>query len=170
MCSTLSNFFGGTKINLNLYVQNLIGQNGLTDILPSGNIYISIDQGYIAEACPIEILKTILHEAVHAEILRRHKTYTLAELEQIYPEMMAFFNDPSVNDYQHEYMANEWLDELLDAVISFYPSGFSMEEYEAIVWSGLHNTEAFSQTSGMTITELNSTIGSIHQNCDKSCE
>ena len=58
----------------------------------------------------------------------------------MYPEMMAFFNDPNVNDYQHEYMANEWLDELLDAVISFYPGGFSIEEYEAIVWSGLHNT------------------------------
>ena len=170
MCSTLANFFGATKINLNLYVQNLNGQHGFTTILDKGGFAISIDEDYITEACPIEILKTLLHEAIHAEILRRHNTYTLDELDLMYPEMTSYLNDPNVSDYHHEYMANEWFDELLSAVISFYPVGYTFEEYQSIVWSGLHDTDAFDENSNMTTVELNEIINSMRQNCDKSCD
>jgi len=166
MCSTLSNFFGGSKLNLNLYVQNLNGQNGFTDILPSGNIAISLDSDYIEEACPVEILKTILHEAIHAEILRRMNAYTLAQLEVMFPDMMQYFNGPG--DFHHEYMANERFDDLLNSVIQFYP-GFTIDEYEAMVWSGLHNTAAFDD-SGITLSELVMTIDSMRENCDQSCD
>ena len=169
MCSTINNFYGPTKFNINLYVQDLNGQNGVTNILPSGNFSISIDIDFINEACTIEMLETILHEAIHAEILRRQNTYTIAELEQMYPEMMIYFNDPNISDFQHEYMANEWFDTLLNAVKEFYPNGYTEEQYQAIAWSGLHNTDAFDEGSGMTASQLTSILDDLREDC-KPCE
>lgn len=173
MCTTLSNFFGSSSYDLTFYVQDFQSNpaHAITDKLDEGGgYYISLNQEYVNEACPIEILETILHEAIHAEILRRQDTYTLAEQEQLYPEMMSYFNDPNLSDWHHEYMANEWFDALLESVISFYPSGFTLAEYESIVWAGLHETSAFAQDSGMTETELNDQIELIRTNCDKSCD
>ncbi len=173
MCTTLSNFFGSSSYDIDFYVQDFPAnpaQATTTTSDQGGGFVTQFNQDYVNEACPVELLETILHEAIHAEILRRQFTYTLAEQEQLFPEMMLYLTDPSLSDWQHEYMANEWFDSLLEAVINFYPSGFTLDQYEAIVWGGLHETNAFEQNSGMTETELDNKIDLIRTNCDQSCD
>lgn len=168
MCSTLSNFFGNSDINLYLYVNDFGAStaNGFTDILDNGGFSISLDEGFVNEACPAEILKTILHEAMHAEILRRFKVYTIAELNAIYPVMMSYYN---ADDFHHEYMAAEMFGDLLGAVINFYPTQFTYEQYEAMTWSGLTGTVAF-ENSGLTASDIADTLEEMRMDCDKSCE
>ena len=169
LCSTLNNFYGPSQFNINLYVQDLNGNNGTSDLLPSGNLYISLDADYINDACPIELIKTILHESIHTEILRRLNTFSIAELEQYFPEMMTYYNDQSIaGQWQHEYMADEWFDDLLDSVKDFYP-GYTEEQYSAIVWSGLHNTNAFEENSGYTNSDLTNIRDNLRTNCEQ-CE
>jgi len=66
-CETINNFYGPSKLNVQMHVQNLIGRNAYTSKLNDGGSAISIDKDYIDDACPIELLKTILHESIHAE-------------------------------------------------------------------------------------------------------
>lgn len=171
MCNTLSNFFGGSRFNLNLYILEYQGGDGFTDILENtGNIGITLNSNFVEEACPIEILKTILHESIHAEILRRFKSYSIAELNQIFPDMMSYFNNPNVNDFHHEYIAGEYFNQLVGALQDFYPNEYSVEELEVIVWSGLHGTNLFNQSSGITLSELNNQLSQIRNECTTNCE
>lgn len=170
MCETLANFFDQSKKNLYLYIGTGNGQNGYTGgpDPKNGGYYIVLDSIFVNEACPVEIVKTLLHESIHAEILRRLGTYSISELNVLYPDMMSYKDDPKIINFQHEYMANHWFDKLLDAIKAFYP-GLKQEEYKALVWLGLHKTEAF-KNSGYTVEDLIRIRNNMRKNCDKSCD
>jgi len=143
MCTTLDNFFGPTKLNLNIYVQNLTGLNGYTTILPSGNLSISIDIDFINKACPIELLKTILHEAIHAKLYN-----------ECWPEGVSY------NDYvkgfaacakanylidieglpenqQHIVMTKWFVEQIGIAIYDYFGGNGGFEDYEYLAWQGL---------------------------------
>lgn len=172
MCSTLANFYGDSKRNLNIYVQKLNGQNGTTNYIEtSDNIYISIDEQYIEDACIAEIVKTLLHEGIHAEIELRMKSYVSFDvLRSMFPNMMYYFDNASPNQWQHEFMAIEYFDELVLSLKDFFGEEYNTEEYETLVWYGLSNTEAFNLNSGMTPSELQGKIDIIRSKCDKLCD
>lgn len=172
MCNTLDNFIGDSDLDIVLYADPFISGDsrcGYAEPLsntshPAVGIFINPD--CIAEYCNAELLKTILHESIHAEIIRRIEVGPFSDLEQLYPEMMSYYDDPN---FHHEYMASEWYSVLLSAIKDFFPEGFTEEEYEVMAWSGLQDTEAFSD-SGYSLQDLQDVTNKMREKCEKECE
>lgn len=167
MCNLFNNFEGSTPMNLYLFSQDFGPSSANANTQPlSGGIGISFSQDYVEEACPIEIMSTFIHESLHADILRRLN----AGISSLTPEMLSYFNNPEFeSNWQHEYMAGEMVDELIFSIREMFP-GYSIQEYRAIVWRGLKNTDGF-ESSGLDIeSDINSVIYQLRQICDMSCE
>ena len=67
-------------------------------------------------------------------------------------------------------MANVFFNDMVNSLKDFHGNSFTDSQYEAIVWSGLHETDAFNNNSGLTQSQLQETINNLRQNCDQSCE
>ena len=66
-------------------------------------------------------------------------------------------------------MAVEWFNDLTGALMDFYENNFTNTQYTLMVWSGLHNTTAFTN-SGYTTTDITNNTNSVRGNCDESCD
>ena len=153
--------------NVDLYAQPFHEYDtraAITNYDNEGRLYISLNTNDLDAECNIEIQKTLIHEFIHADIKAWVK-FNHYNFEND-PELKKYWD--AGGDWEHEYMAGEYHDEMVQSLKDLYGDKYTQREYEAIVWSGLHKTKAF-ENSGFTIDELNSIIDNIRQKCTKSC-
>jgi len=137
-CSTIDNFYSSPEFDLFLFVGNSPGYCAITrNNYPQGEISITFDANCIEDRTVIELIKTILHEGVHAELFRIVKSiggYENLNPEN-YPEIWEAYR--TYKEWSHEFMANWYLEKLADSLAEIDGNLFSTEHYIALAWQGL---------------------------------
>ncbi len=148
--TTLNNFIGENKtIDLNFKIEPIADPlvYGRTELQSNNwntkNIYLILNQNTIPNIPSIEVALTLLHEGIHAEIFRK-----IISIQG--PSNLNIDNFPSLfnmyaqyKGYQHEFIANFYLDIMSRALQQFDNYKFSMEYYQALAWRGLEGTEVY---------------------------
>ncbi len=137
-CSTLDNFVSSPEYDLYFFVGYSPGYCAIArDNYPEGEISITYDAACIEDRTVIELVKTILHEGIHAELFRIVKI--IGGYENLgpdnYPEIWEAYRN--YEDWSHEYMANWYLNKIAFALAEFDNDSFSIEHYKALAWQGL---------------------------------
>jgi len=118
----------------------------------------------LKKGCDIEIMKTIIHEFIHADLIELYRRIG-PEFEGE-PLIKQYWNEGG--DWEHEYMANKLINEIIKGLKNMYGNKYNEEEYLALAWSRLHKTKAF-KNSGFTKKHLTNILDNIEKKCNKSC-
>ncbi|MCL8008797.1 hypothetical protein M8845_15310 [Gelidibacter japonicus] len=163
---TIERFKGKTPINLiinqesNLTIRDQNGKNVLVNAITSyGNSYninITLNTEQANNRPSLALVRTILHEAIHAEIYRKVKTTSGVSLvngewqlpdgsRANFPSLFDAYNEDPSNPY-HNYMA-KYYREALELGMKEYATSIgethSDEFYKDLAWNGLLNTKAW---------------------------
>ncbi len=171
-CNTYENFLGNSVIDLNLQnSEQVIGYAQTTyydETSPYGNtVDVAFNQNQMSDHCEITIVGSFLHEGIHAEMFRQLNDPNLDpnDFASIWDEY-----DSEISD--HENMAKEYIDNLIEALTKRFGDKYSYEEYEAIAWHGLGdingenvNTSAWKALSEDKKTSLKNTFNNINSDC-----
>jgi hypothetical protein len=126
---------------------------------PNQPIEITFNQDRINRSA-LEVARTIVHEMIHAEMLRALNTQGLADSDLSFKETFEeytrqFFGD---EDIHHSYMADYWVDKMADMLELIhpqlgylglndflspwaYPTGIPKDFYKALAWEGLKDED-----------------------------
>ncbi|MEZ4909687.1 MAG: hypothetical protein R2774_02380 [Saprospiraceae bacterium] len=170
ICDQISYYEGKTKLNLSIWSQSFNGANGATTIDDNGQVAIQFNENNLKDKCDIEILKTMIHESVHAGILNVVKgTHVNGWGVKDVPDLKYYYDN--FTDFHHEYMAGVYFDNLVQSLKQIYGNKYSDAEYEALMWSGLHNTLAFKKLSAEKQNEIKNIWNKFENSdtCEKSC-
>jgi hypothetical protein len=91
----------------------------------------------------IEIAKTLIHEAIHAQLEALMTFVNRFPTATAYPGLYPYLekHNLSIARASHDYMANHRLDALTQAIYEFMPpasgSGLTWNHYQALAWGGL---------------------------------
>jgi hypothetical protein len=134
--------------------------SGITNPVPPNVFHdfeIVLDSTTMANVSPIEIAKTILHEAIHAMI---HSHIALSgawagapadSIKKNFPALIAYFDKAEGTVNHHNYMAEWYLNYLTQALYELFPpptgSGLTWNHYQALAWEGLHETTMWEKKS-----------------------
>ena len=103
-----------------------------------------INTAQFTQATDIEVLKSILHEVVHAYLLT-YNIYDPNGFVEDYIGMLARFGKNKA-EQQHEEFANSFIQDIATALEDYGKAkGYTMDRqyYEDISWAGLYGTDAF---------------------------
>ena len=162
---------------------NAVHQFSLT---PDGHIlYVLIKLGkdYVNNATTIELVETLMHESIHAEItniIYEEANNDVALLEEDFPKAFDIWkNGRRTGTEQHNLMAEEYIPKIVKAQKEFNktalpdrptpPDGY----FEGNAWRGLHLTDAWEGLD--TITQSRLVIGARnlkteYELYDKTCD
>lgn len=150
-CNTVGNFLDTDRFDLVLYVGSDPSTCARTySDYPPGKISIIFDNSCIIERTEIQMVKTFLHEAIHAELYRIIKEiggYDNLSPDN-YPEIWEAYR--TYKGWQHEYMAQEYVSQLAAALSIYDGASFAIDYYEALAWEGLDADP----TTGHPISEV----------------
>lgn len=173
LCEQISYFTGPTKLNLSIWSRNFTGtfqSNAVTDIDQNGQVAIQFNENNLKDKCDIEIIKTMIHETVHAGILNvvlgtHINGWGIDNIEGL----RHYYN--SYTDFHHEYMAGVYFENLVEGLKNYFGNEYSDEIYRAITWSGLHHTSAYKQLSEIEKAKIESIWKNFEKGttCKKSC-
>lgn len=170
ICEQISYYEGKTKLNLSIWSQAFNGVNGSTTIDDNGQVAIQFNETNLKNKCDIEIIKTMIHESVHAGILNVVKgTHINGWGVDDVPDLKYYYDN--FTDFHHEYMAGNYFDNLVKSLKQIYSDKYSDAEYEALMWNGLHNTLAYKKLSAAKRNEIESIWDEFKNSktCEKSC-
>jgi hypothetical protein len=173
LCEQISYFEGPTKLNLSVWSTNFTGafqSNAVTDLDQNGQVAIQFNQNNLKDKCDIEIIKTMIHETVHAGILNVVLgTHINGWGIDNIPGLRNYYDNYS--DFHHEYMAGVYFENLVQGLRNYFGNEYSDEIYRAITWSGLHNTKAYKQLSEIERAKIELIWKNFEQGttCKKSC-
>lgn len=170
ICEQISYYEGKTKLNLKIFSQNLNGQNAVTWFDDrDGHPYISFDES-LSTKCDVEIIKTMIHESVHAGILNIVRgTHAAGWGLNDIPDLKYYYNNFS--NFHHEYMAGVYFNKLVSALKQYFGNEYTDLEYEAIMWNGLHNTTTYKAMSPEKRAQIEAIWDKFKNSttCKKSC-
>ena len=175
-CTSFSNFTGETKIDLQ-FNTGYIGQPlAVTSNLPTYPSYVNItfNLSLIDDFCDVVLASTMLHEGIHAEIMRQNITGS-----EMGSKVDIWNNWNNSND-DHNNIANVYLPEIIASLKAIYGSTYSDIEYEAIAWAGLGNVlgdpkfisvNAWNQLPESRKQQLQNAFSSVNSKCpDNDCD
>ncbi len=149
ICDQISYFDGPTKLNFSVWSQEFIGpnqQNAVVDRDQNGQIAMQLNINNLKDKCDIEIIKTMIHESVHAGILNVVLgTHEAGWGINDVPDLKYYYDN--YTNFHHEYMAGSYFDKLVSALKQYFGNEYTDLEYEALMWSGLHKTSAYKKLS-----------------------
>jgi hypothetical protein len=168
LTKTIEKFKGKTPINLiinqvsNLTIKDENGDNvtvnGITNYNTSFNITITLNTEQANNRPSLAVARTILHEAIHADIYRKIKTTSgLIYSDNVwklpdgsranFPSLFDAYNEDLSNPY-HNYMAKFYrealefgMKEYANSIGETHPDQF----YKDMAWSGLLDTKAWKE-------------------------
>lgn len=162
MYNVLEQFVGETPIaHLEWDIKNFSGDATGRTYSTNNNELINIDlrKDYVDNASSISLARTMLHEAIHAEMMKRmisvgHYPIATEDLENHFPEywnyyvVWAYSWDPykDIPRFMHAYMADKYRERIVAGLKEFdRENGTSHTEfqYSALAWAGLSTTEAW---------------------------
>lgn len=163
---TIEKFKGKTPVNLiinqelNLSIKDENGNNvlvnGITNYSSSYNIKITLNTEQSNNRPSLAVARTILHEAIHAEIYRKIKTtsglsysngvWRLPDGSRVnFPSLFDAYNENPSNP-DHNYMA-KYYREALESGMREYANSIgethSDQFYKDMAWNGLLDTKAW---------------------------
>lgn len=106
---------------------------------------------------PVGVAATVVHETIHASLLgafgffginvneiktpgnESYDKFNSAEFKERYPKIHDYFSRYTLEEAEHEYMAEHYRPLIIQALKDAYPE-HEYEVYEALSWSGLERT------------------------------
>ncbi|MGB4776450.1 MAG: hypothetical protein WBP45_14835 [Daejeonella sp.] len=169
--TALNNFIGENKpIDLTFELAQIEDPlvNGHTKLKPSDwsstNIELTLNENKINNIPSIEVALTLLHEGIHAEIFRK--------ILSIHgPSHLNIDNFPSLfnmyaqyKGYQHEFIANYYVDIMGNALKQYDNNKFDMDYYKALAWRGLEGTDVYINLNAATKAGIQSKMSTVLSN------
>ncbi|WP_443939818.1 hypothetical protein [Pedobacter sp. MW01-1-1] len=182
---TLNNFIGSDKpIDLTFrlgYIAQDPGYVTTGNTVPNPrswsatNIDLTIASNLIDSLPSISVALTLLHEGMHAEIYRKllsiHGPNNLNA--QNFPSLFnLWIRSREWEGVSHEFMANYYVNTIANALKEYDNSKFDIEYYKSYAWSGLKETDYFTNKIDSTFkANINSKTAKLlrnrnKQNCD----
>jgi len=179
---TLNNFIGANKsIDLTFRLENIKQEPGFITIgntSPSplnwnaNNIDLTIASNLIDSLPSISIGLALLHEGIHAEIYRKllsiHGPNNLNATN--FPSMFNMYLQYNLEKgFSHEFMANYYVNTIATALRQYDNNKFDIEYYKAYAWTGLKETNYYSNNLNSTFkTGIANKISVLLANRNKS--
>jgi hypothetical protein len=184
LCNLLQNFFGNTLLDLHLEVSSFATEeNAVTnwDSRKPKIITIIFNKEKIDNNCEIKIMKTLMHEVIHAEL------YRIVKDPSIDPEdfPLVYESFRAIKGWQHDVMSKWYRDDLVVGLKEIYGNSYSDEEYQALAWEGLdeyerHNldgsidlipiTAAWLGLTNEERAEIRDLQSQLNEDCEESCD
>lgn len=180
MENCIHDFLGkDSDLSLIWSVRQCGSKNGQCDAtqIENGIIIITIDSDYAKNATDIEIAKTLLHEALHANMF--NELYKIDKYDNItfddYPGLKDYYTryvNPNGGELyrgaQHNIMATHCVDAMAECLQDFDNNvNFSYDHYLALSWKGLHGTKEYIEMLRQDPTakdEINKLVNELKQN------
>ncbi|MET3035540.1 hypothetical protein ABXT08_05535 [Chryseobacterium sp. NRRL B-14859] len=187
-----------TSVNFNQYLKNFDGRFStahlifdLKPINPANNaetapplgywITITINSNNLNRPY-LDIARTFMHEIIHAEMFRILLSLAPTSNGQINTieliNMLNSHNYPGIYDYfrrfglmnmQHEQMAAHYIN-IVKNFLKQIDSSLTNQQYEAIAWQGLQDTERWNQLTLTQRNEINITYSSWYNSASYNCQ
>ncbi|UJH69113.1 hypothetical protein [Allomuricauda sp. SCSIO 65647] len=162
---TIGAFTDDPEYNLVISIGPMPSGNASADavtldrITSSDEIRIVINENN-ANNNPLELARLILHEGIHAEIVRyvhrKSRDYTITDrprLMQLFSFYIGLLSEEELDsphleqsirkrmsEAQHNYMAEKYVTPIARALYQFDNEKFTLKEYESLAWASLENT------------------------------
>ena len=192
----LSEYFGNSsldltfKVNYNLPWGTSADEkvNGICTYNSNNGVTIEINGNYMEQATSIELARTLLHEACHAEIYGRIKKNgglaNMVSSEDLTDEMISLYNSLYCDQYQHEFIADNYRQYIIDGLELVHPCLDSesvlnllrnstqytlIDLYEALSWIGLQKTSSWNNKTSaekQVITDDLVNLGIMSKECN----
>ena len=134
LCDVINRFMFSTRSNLVIDdTYPLPDRKASTSPKEGGWIRIRFDKDYVQEACEVYVMKTLLHELIHAEFRAFVDDPTVDPLD--FAEIFEAYRNKE--DWDHEVMAKYYRERIEQSLRDIYGDQFSDEQYEALAWEGL---------------------------------
>ena len=143
--------------------------NGLTSQTSSYVITIQINENTLASRSTLEIARTLMHEAIHAEMFR--KVIEINKYQNIgdYPGVYYYYYTYKIPTWQHQQMAAHYTGIIGEALAEFDGYKQPLQYYKDVAWEGLiHDKDATGKTisttawNSLSTQEKNRTIANIN--------
>lgn len=110
--------------------------NGVTKFLYQNNYEIILNTDKIDNRPPIEIARTILHESVHALLLK----HQFGDGQDSFVELFKKYikTTTGINNLHHSIMRDKYVIPIAKGLQLFDNSSENFSYYENLAWSGLH--------------------------------
>lgn len=106
-------------------------------------IDIQFNPYFLEESCDLFITKTFFYEIIHANIYAMYVSKEMGlNIETYYPGIKEYFYKYKY-DADHEYMGDKMIGDIVQFLKEIYGSQYTDEEYEALAWVGLEDTDAY---------------------------
>ena len=164
LCATYDNFIGEDAPVLIFLEGDLNKEDAYALCEDLGDeINITIDSVPFVDKCEISIVAVLLHELIHAEMIRqlRSKGFNPETKDEIWNLW-----DSKLSD--HENMAKSYIKTIAEALREIFGNRYTDKEYEAISWIGL-NLDGMGEWDKLTEKEkkeINNTIEKMNKKCD----
>ncbi|MBW8245257.1 SprT-like domain-containing protein [Muricauda oceani] len=110
--------------------------NGITKFLYQNNYEIILNTNQIDNRPPIDIARTILHESIHALLLK----HQFGDGQDSFVELFKKYIKATTgtNDLHHSIMRDKYVIPIAKGLQAFDNSSENFSYYENLAWSGLH--------------------------------
>jgi hypothetical protein len=158
MYNVLEHFMGETPVaHLEWEIEDITGAQGVTFSTNNNElIHIQLDQSYVETASSISLARTMLHEALHAEVMKKMISVGAypepsENLGDHFPTYWKYYVayayswDPNkdIPRFMHNHMADKYRSRIIEGLREFdLANGKTHDqwEYEALAWAGLSGT------------------------------
>ena len=132
----------------------------------------------------LDIARTIIHEAIHAEMFRKIMSiinnggslegltkaqWTEKLSKSDYPGILDYYTRYGVNNMQHEQMAAHYINIMAGLLKEFDRGQNSNQFYEDIAWEGLMGTSTYIRLKETEKQRIENTITQLMKNGNKVC-
>lgn len=157
--------FSGENTNYDLVfkVDNIgVGLLGATSKTPNSNneFTIIINEYYIPSNAALDIARTFLHEAIHAELSQ--KVASVGGSHNLsgdnFPAIYEYYRN--YQDWSHEQMADHYRNTIINGMKEFDQNAHANSFYDALSWRGLEGTTSWQSKSSQEQTN----IRAVYQN------
>ncbi len=122
---------------------------------------IIINEYFIPSNASLDIARTLLHEAIHAEL--RRKVDSIGGLENLnednFPGIYDYYRR-HVKNWSHEQMAEHYRETILNGMKEFDQNSHANSFYDALSWRGLESTTSWQTKS----SQEQQNIRAVYQN------
>jgi hypothetical protein len=185
LCDFTSRFFGESTSDLIISsdLPTHDPANARTGVISGTNdIRIRFNVEYVNGNCEVQIMKTLLHELIHAEFraLEIDPSIDNSNFYELYNSYR------ETRGWDHNVMASFYRGRIESALFDIYGNSYTSEEYEALAWSGLSEyiyepingdpfpvaiSDAWTALTQERRTELINIQDGLINNCrDESCD
>jgi hypothetical protein len=144
-CDFLGPYVGNTRQNLTVQEIDFGSDSGRGYTTIDGTWTYLVLNSRMAKFCDVLPVTTMVHEYIHAGIRNLiAKTHIEGKTISSYPDMKYYY-DTFGGEWEHEYMVNEKLDEIVNTVSSIVGSQYSKDDIRKIAITGFSRTRFYAK-------------------------